>query len=58
MPYDHLTGTEVDRSHAAASYLLDHADHLRLEPVMIAKLSTLRSDLTVEQEERRKLASR
>jgi hypothetical protein len=54
--FDHLTGTEVDKAHAAADYLLKHCEVLKLEPVVQIKLDTLRSDLTVEQEERRRIA--
>jgi len=54
--FDHLTGAEVNKAHAAADYLLTHADHLKLEPAVRIKLDTLRCDLTVEQEERRHIA--
>lgn len=54
--FDHLTGTEVNRSHDAASYLLEHSDQLKLDPVLKIKLDTLRMDLSAEQEERRRLA--
>lgn len=54
--FDHLTGAEVDKAHAAAEYLVTHQDHLKLEPIVRVKLDTLRADLTAEQEERREIA--
>ena len=57
MKYDHLTGTEVDKAHDAADYLIEQGELLELEPIITAKLSSLRADLTAEQEERRQIAS-
>lgn len=54
--FDHLTGAEVDKAHAAANYLLQHSDHLKLDRIVHVKLDTLRADLEAEQEERRQLA--
>jgi hypothetical protein len=56
MPFDHLTGTEVDEAYEAADYLLAHSGQLRLEPILRVKLDTLRADLGAEQEDRRRIA--
>lgn len=54
---DQLTGTELDRAHAAANYLLGNLIRERItDASLLAKLSSLRSDLAAEQEDRRKLA--
>ncbi len=45
-----LTTAELGKAHAAADYLLGLKDHI--EPVLAIKLDTLRSDLTVEKEDR------
>jgi hypothetical protein len=54
--WDHLTGTEVNKAHDAAEYLMEHKDALRIDAVTASKISTLWSDLTAEQEDRRQIA--
>lgn len=58
MPNLHqLTGTELDKTSAATDYLLNLNDKCHvLEPLLAAKLDTLRSDLTAEREDRANLA--
>lgn len=52
-----LTGTELDRAHEAADYLLALQDKAEiLEPMLAAKLDTLRMDLKTEREDRLNLA--
>lgn len=55
--YAELTSTELARSQAAVSYLTSHAQLLRLEPVIVAKLSSVQSDLAVEAEERQEITT-
>lgn len=52
-----LTGTELDRAHEAADYLLSLQDKAEiLETMLAAKLDTLRMDLTAEREERTQIS--
>lgn len=54
-----LTGTELDRAHAAADYLLSGEVRARItDQALVAKLASLRDDLKAEQEERRELMRR
>lgn len=54
-----LTGTELDRAHAAADYLLSGQVRERItDPTLLAKLASLRDDLKAEQNERRELAGK
>lgn len=51
-----LTGTELDRAHAAADYLLTGQIRERLiDAALVAKLTSLRDSLSAEQAERREL---
>lgn len=54
-----LTGTELDRAHAAADYLLSGQVRERIsDQALLAKLASLRDDLKAEQDERRELMRR
>lgn len=54
-----LTGTELDRAHEAASYLLSGEVRKRVtDAALLAKLASLRDDLKAEQDERRQLMLR
>jgi hypothetical protein len=54
-----LTGTELDRAHAAADYLLSGQVRERItDQALLAKLASLRDDLKAEQDERRELTRR
>lgn len=55
--YSELTSTELARSQAAVSYLTSHAGLLRLDPQIVAKLSSVQSDLAVEAEDRQAMVS-
>lgn len=52
-----LTGTELDRAHAAADYLLsgEVGRHIT-DAGLRSKLASLRDDLKAEQDERREIA--
>ncbi|HEX3514573.1 MAG TPA: hypothetical protein VHT26_11300 [Trebonia sp.] len=52
-----LTGTELDRAHAAADYLLSGQVRKSItDAALLAKLASLRDDLKAEQDERREMA--
>jgi hypothetical protein len=52
-----LTGTELDRAHAAADYLLrGQVRKCITDTLLLAKLASLRDDLQAEKDERRALA--
>lgn len=53
---DQLTGSELDKTHAAVDYLLSPVISERLDSGLRIKLDTLRADLSAEQEDRRKIA--
>jgi hypothetical protein len=55
--YSELTSTELARSQAAVSYLTSHAKLLRLDAQMVARLSSVQSDLAVEAEDRAEIAA-
>ena len=51
--YAHLTSSELLKARNATEFLTDHAELLRLDTVIAAKLSTLHADLTAEAEDRK-----
>ncbi len=57
MTFAHLTSTVLTRSQAAVSYLESHAKLLGLDGTVTAKLSSLRSDLAVEAEDRQAIVT-
>lgn len=50
--YAHLTSGELRRAYSAADYLFAKNDLLKMDQSLAAKLSTLRSDLAAEVEDR------
>lgn len=52
-----LTGTELDRTTNAVTYLLSPVIRERLPQDLRVKLDTFRADLAAEREDRRKLAA-
>lgn len=50
--FGHLTSGELRRSYSAVDWLWGQRNLLKLDPVLATKLSTLRSDLAVEVEDR------
>lgn len=50
--YAQLTSSELMKARNASEFLMDHAGLLHLDPVVVAKLSSLHSDLVAEAEDR------